>query len=154
MTPKEHKWHLRYIGLAQHVSEWSGDRSTKVGAVIVGPNNRVVSVGYNDFPSGVLDKEERHQRPDKYLYTEHAERNAIYNARLIPEGSTLYLNWTGCPCTDCTRAIIQSGVKRVIVPEGKPFGGVGTGSHYHIEGASEEMLTEAGVEYIIVGEVE
>lgn len=142
---KQLKWDSRYLLLAEHISTWSEDQSTKVGAVIVNPNNRIVSVGYNGFPSGVEDKPERHERPAKYLYTEHAERNAIFNARSVPEGSTLYLNWSLCPCADCTRAIIQSGIKRVVGVYGKPFSGVGKGTHYHTEGASAAMLIEAGV---------
>lgn len=145
---KQLKWHRRYLELAEHISTWSEDKSTKVGAVIVGPNNRIVSVGYNGFPSGVEDKPERHERPAKYQYTEHAERNAIYNARSVPEGSTLYLNWGLCPCADCTRAIIQTGIKRVVGVKDKPFSGKGNGTHYHTDGPSYEMLVEAGVEML------
>lgn len=147
---KQLKWDRRYLALADYISQWSEDRSTKVGAVIVGPNNRVVSVGYNGFPSGVEDKPERHERPEKYQYTEHAERNAIYNAKMVPEGSTLYLNWELFPCADCTRAIIQSGIKRVVGVKGKSFPGKGNGTHYHTSGPSEEMLREAGVEVVDV----
>lgn len=148
---KQEKWHKRYVALAEHISQWSDDRSTQVGAVIVGPNNRVVSVGPNGFPSGVVDSPERHERPDKYLYMEHAERNAIYNARLIPEGSVLYMNYYPCPCSDCARAIIQSGIRAIVGPD-KPFPGKGNGVHYDAQTTPITMLKEAGVKLIVIGE--
>lgn len=109
-------WDQRFLDVAALVATWSKDRSTKVGAVIVGPKNNIVSVGYNGFPRGVNDDvEARHERPIKYKWTEHAERNAIYNAVLnnTPvEGASIYLTWY--PCADCARAIIQSGIPRVV----------------------------------------
>ena len=74
-------WDNRFLSMAKLIATWSRDRSTKVGAVIVGPNREVRSVGYNGFPRGVNDAiESRYERPGKYDWTEHAERNAIYNA--------------------------------------------------------------------------
>ena len=71
----------RFMNLA-YVAEWSKDRSTKVGCVVIGPDREVRSMGYNGFPRGINDEiERRHARPDKY--TEHAERNAIYNAARV-----------------------------------------------------------------------
>lgn len=105
-------WEERFFGLANHIGAWSKDRSTKVGCVIVGPSKEIVSAGYNGFPRGVTDDvEERHQRPQKYKWTEHAERNAIYNAARIgvsTHGCSMYMPWY--PCCDCARAIIQSGI--------------------------------------------
>lgn len=109
-------WDSRWLDLAKLTSDWSKDRSTKVGCVIVGTHNQVLSTGYNGFPRGVNDDiDERHQRPDKYLWTEHADRNAIYNAArhgVALEGSTMYL--PGSPCANCARAIIQSGIAVVV----------------------------------------
>lgn len=107
-------WDKRFLNLAKHVAEWSKDRSTGVGAVIVDPKTRtVVSLGYNGFPRGIDDDvEERHERPKKYLWTEHAERNAIYQASRSLRGCTLYTPLF--PCADCARAIIQSGITRVV----------------------------------------
>lgn len=112
------KWHKRFIRLADHISQWSKDTSTKVGAVIVDTDKRVLSVGYNGFPSGVRDDDEvfeaRMTRPLKYALSEHAERNAIYTASRIGTsvvGSTIYCNYL--PCCDCARAIIQCGIKEV-----------------------------------------
>ena len=75
------KWDVRFLRLALEVSTWSKDRSTQVGAVIVGEDRSPGPYGYNGFPRIIDDeKEERHIRPTKYDWTEHAERNAIYNA--------------------------------------------------------------------------
>lgn len=107
------------MNLARHVAEWSKDRSTKVGAVIVGPSNEVRAIGYNGFPRGVDDDlQDRHERPEKYFWVEHAERNAIYNAARagIPiAGCKMYLPWF--PCMDCARAIVQSGIETLVAME-------------------------------------
>jgi dCMP deaminase len=105
--------------LAIHVGQWSKDRSTKVGCVVAGSANEVRSIGYNGFPANVDDEDpSRHERPAKYAWTEHAERNAIYNAARIGvsiAGCRMYLPWF--PCMDCARAIIQSGIKELIAFE-------------------------------------
>jgi len=109
-------WDLRFMRLAIHIGGWSKDRSTKVGCVIVGTANEVRSIGYNGFPTNIDDDvPERHERPAKYSWTEHAERNAIYNAARIGvslAGSRMYLPWF--PCMDCSRGIVQSGVTELI----------------------------------------
>ena len=74
-------WVERWFVIAEEFASWSKDRSTQVGCVIVGDSNQILSGGYNGFPRGVVDDiDSRHERPAKYLWTEHAERNAIYNA--------------------------------------------------------------------------
>jgi dCMP deaminase len=136
-------WDKRFFELAQHVSTWSKDRSTKVGAVIVDKENRVVSLGYNGFPTDFNDDiEERHERPAKYAYSEHAERNAIYNAARIgvtTKGCILYVLWF--PCADCARAIIQSGID-TLVCERPNMDDERWGNSFH---KSLEMLQECGV---------
>lgn len=113
------KWDQRFLDLAKHIAGWSKDRSTQVGAVIVGPQREIRSTGYNGFPPGVDDRPDvRHERPRKYLFVEHAERNAIYFAALNGvrlEGCTLYV--TMFPCADCARGIIRAGIKRVVAPK-------------------------------------
>lgn len=113
---KDEKWTNRFLELAEHVASWSKDTSTKVGAILVNENKHILSIGYNGFPRNVDDNiENRYERPEKYLYTEHAERNAIYNAAYNNtdiRNSTCYV--TLFPCADCARAIIQSGVKKVV----------------------------------------
>jgi len=109
-------WDKKFKGLAEHVAQWSKDRSVKVGAVIADTRNTVVSIGYNGFPRGVDDDvEERHERPAKYKWTEHAERNAIYNAGQSLVGCSMYLTWF--PCADCARAIAQSGINTLVCNE-------------------------------------
>ena len=109
-------WDKRFMNLARHVGQWSKDRSRRVGCVIVGEGNDVRAMGFNGFPRGVDDdKEVRHQRPAKYLWTEHAERNAIYNAARAGtslQGCRMYLPWF--PCIDCARAIIQVGIQELV----------------------------------------
>lgn len=112
------KWDLRFLELARHVSGWSKDPSTKVGAVIVNDENIVVGLGYNGFARGVHDVVERlSDRPTKYAYTVHAELNAIFMAGDKAKGSTLYVYPTFMPpnvCHECCKAVIQSGIKEIV----------------------------------------
>ena len=80
-VPPEQKWDVRYIELAHKVSEWSKDPSTKIGCVVVGDKGQVLAQGYNGFPRGIEDSEERlDNRETKLKYVVHGEMNAIYNA--------------------------------------------------------------------------
>lgn len=137
-------WDKRFISLTEHISKWSKDKNTGTGAVIVDSEKRVISMGYNGFPSGANDGiDSRYDRPQKYLYTEHAERNAIYNASRIGaslKGCTMYLMWF--PCADCARAIIQSGVKRLVCYE-PDLSNQKWGNHFKV---AVELLNECGVE--------
>jgi dCMP deaminase len=112
----QRSWDERFLELALLIATWSRDRSRKVGCVIVGPNNDIRATGYNGFPRRVDDRpEERHNRPLKYLWTEHAERNAIYNAAYagIPLAACrIYVPWY--PCIDCARAIVQAGLVELV----------------------------------------
>lgn len=122
MTENELKWHRRFLDVCYLVASWSKDRSTKTGCVIV-RDRKILASGYNGFTPGVDDEnDEFHQRPTKYLYIEHCDRNAIYQASLHGislVGATMYL--TGVPCHDCARGIVQSGIVRVVWPEDNPF---------------------------------
>ena len=106
--------------MANLVAKKSKDQSTQIGAVIVGPDNEIRSTGYNSFPKGLNDDLDiRQQRPEKYYWIEHAERNALYNAAKIgvsTKNCTMYLN-CGIPCCDCTRGIINSGITKIYVCE-------------------------------------
>lgn len=112
----------RFIALASEIAEWSKDPSTKVGAVVVGEKGQIVSQGYNGFPRGFDDSLERYfDRPTKYKYIIHAEANAIYNALYngaSVEGCTIYVHGLP-PCLECAKAIVQSGIKRVVT-DSKP----------------------------------
>jgi dCMP deaminase len=106
-------WDDRFIELAEFIAKWSRYPGRKVGAVIVGPKNEIRSTGYNGFPRGVNDHlEERYNDDVKYKWTEHAERNAIYNAYGPLDNCRMYLPWF--PCMDCARAIVQCGIKELI----------------------------------------
>lgn len=109
-------WDKRFMELAVHIGQWSKDSGRRVGCVIVGPHNDIRATGYNGFPRAVDDsKADRHTRPQKYLWTEHAERNAIFNAArsgISLEGCRIYIPWF--PCMDCARAIVQVGLKELI----------------------------------------
>lgn len=106
-------WHKRFLDLCEHVATWSKDPSTKLGSVIVDDKKRIVSVGYNGFPRGVEDFEERYEdRPTKYLFVAHAERNALDNAPMMVDNCTMYV--TLLPCNECAKSIIQKGITKVV----------------------------------------
>lgn len=107
------KWDYRFLELAESVSKWSKDPSTKVGSVIVDSKRKVIGMGYNGFPRGVDDSEERYNdRETKLLFVCHAERNALDNAPGSVEGATLYA--TMFPCNECCKSIIQKGITKVV----------------------------------------
>ena len=139
-------WVDYFRSIAETVKEKSKDERTKIGAVIVGKNKEIVSTGYNSFPRGIDDwKADRQERPEKYFWFEHAERNAIYNAARIgvsTKGCTMYLT-CGIPCADCARGIINAGITRIFIVRGAS----GATSEKWIESAerSMEMFEEAGV---------
>jgi dCMP deaminase len=110
------KWDQRFLGMAQHVAQWSKDPSTQLGAVIVDDQNRIVSVGYNGFPAQIDDTEERlNHRETKYELTIHGEMNALLFANKPVVGCTLYTVPLP-PCTRCAVTFIQAGIKRVVSP--------------------------------------
>lgn len=139
-------WDRRFIDQAYHVSLWSKDRSTKVGAVIA-RDKHIISSGYNGPPRGVDDEDPYyHDREgDKYHWFEHAERNAIYQAAKLgvsAEGATLYS--THPPCADCARGIVQSGITRVVSIPADPRLEEAWG---HSLGVGREIFSRCGVEY-------
>ncbi len=103
--------------MAYIVALGSKDRRTKIGAVIVGPDNEIRSTGHNGYPRGLDDDvAERQQKPEKDYWFEHAERNAIFNAARIGvalKGCTLYTQ--RAPCEACARAVVQAGIAKVVV---------------------------------------
>ncbi|KKK73429.1 hypothetical protein LCGC14_2893930 [marine sediment metagenome] len=119
MTKEEEvSWCCYFMNIANLVSTKSKDKSTKAGAIIIGEGNIILSTGYNGFIRDMDDTlDELHERPEKYFWTEHAERNAIYNAarrgiKLL--GSTAYTNVH--PCIECARALVQAGIIEVNIP--------------------------------------
>lgn len=115
------KWDTRFLSLAEHIAGWSKDPSTRVGAVIVDNDNRVVSIGYNGFAQGVVDAHGRlSDRTTRLRMTLHAEENAVLTAesRRI-QGGRCYI-WPLPPCAHCAAVLIQAGVKSVIALEPSP----------------------------------
>ncbi|MCL6543594.1 MAG: CMP deaminase [Bryobacteraceae bacterium] len=110
-------WDEYYLNICKMVAARSKDPNTQIGCVIAGPAHEIRSTGYNSLPRGIRDDvAERLERPTKYLWMEHAERNAIYNAARCGtplEGCTLYVEIM--PCMDCGRAVVQAGIKEVVI---------------------------------------
>jgi len=114
------KWNQRYMAMAKEVAQWSKDPNTKVGAVAVGSKGQILSQGYNGFPRGISDSEDRlSDRETKYKYVVHAEMNVIYNATysgVSLDGAKLYVY--GLPvCSECAKGIIQVGITEVYVAQ-------------------------------------
>lgn len=111
------KWDIRFLELAQLVSTWSKDPSTKTGAVIVRPNRTVVSVGFNGFPREMSDVPEWYaDREEKYLRIIHCEVNALIYSPERVDGYTLYTYPFAC-CDRCVVQMLQAGITRFVFPE-------------------------------------
>jgi len=116
ITDRQEKWDQRYLELAELVSTWSKDPSTRTGAVIVGPDNFLISVGYNGFPRLVQDSLDRLDNRDlKYKMIVHCERNAIIAAKRDLAGCTLY-TYPFMSCAPCAGMVIQAGISRCVAP--------------------------------------
>jgi dCMP deaminase len=141
------KWTMRFLNLAKEISTWSIDPSTKVGAVIVDKNKRIVETGYNGFPRGVKDLPERlNNREEKYKYVVHAEMNCIYNAchnGTSLNDTTLYVY--GLPiCSECAKGVAQVGISKVIMqhPNDIP-------KHWEEKVTTSKIIfNEAGVKFL------
>ena len=112
-------WDKRFLALAQHVSTWSKDPSTKTGAVIVN-GRRVVSLGYNGFPQGMPDLPELYEnREEKYSRVVHCEINALLFVARSVRGCTLY-TWPFLSCDRCFVQMAQAGIMRFVAPQASP----------------------------------
>ena len=110
------KWDRRFLGLANHISAWSRDPSTKVGAVIT-KNKKIISVGFNGFPQRMPDfKEHYDNREEKYSRVVHGEVNALLFAGQSVEGCTLYTT-PFMPCDRCFVTMVQAGIIRFVFPK-------------------------------------
>ena len=134
MTPK---WRHRFLKLADHVSLWSKDPSTKVGAVIVDSDQRIISLGYNGFARGINDNME--DRSHKYMKVIHAEMNAILYARENLKGCSIFI--TNIPCSNCMASIIQAGI--VSIDYYRPIRNYQERWFHNIR-CAKNMLEEAG----------
>jgi dCMP deaminase len=141
-------WDETFIKMADLISKKSKDESTKVGCVIVSPDNVVLSTGFNGFARGIQEEgvPQRWERPAKYTWIVHAEANAVFNAArhgIKLMGAKAYLNYAPCPCERCADALIQAGITEVIGPS-RLFPGKGVGVHYDLDLAGQKFA-EAGV---------
>ncbi|MBR6206586.1 MAG: dCMP deaminase family protein [Oscillospiraceae bacterium] len=142
-------WDEYFMGIATLSALRSKDPNTQVGACIVSPEHKILSMGYNGFPIGCSDDEftwSREGEDNKYLYTTHSELNAILNYRGGSlDGTTIYV--TLFPCNECAKAIIQSGIREVVYACDKYADTTSVA-------ASKRMLRTAGVvlrEYVPAG---
>lgn len=143
---RDREWHKRLLELAQVVSRWSKDPSTKVGAVITDNDKRIISLGYNGFPKGVEDTQERlSNREQKYKYTVHAEMNAMLFAQRELTDAYLY-TYPFAPCADCAGPIIQSGINPVVSLIPSPEFEERWGKSFEI---AEMMFNESGKSLIL-----
>ena len=135
-------WDEYFMGIAMLTAMRSKDANSQVGACIVSPENKILSLGYNGMPIGCPDDEmpwgrEGAPLDTKYMYVCHAELNAILNnAHGNLRGARVYV--TLFPCNECAKAIIQSGIAEIIYLSDK----------YHDSDASVAsrfLLNKAGV---------
>ena len=149
------RWHTHFLNLAQQHAKMSKDPNTKVGAVIIGPDREIRSMGFNGFPRLIADTPERlADREMKLKLVVHGEMNAILAAARVGvpiKGCTLYLActdasgavWGGPPCTRCTVEAIQAGIAHIV---SRPFKDVPSRWKDDIEMA-RGLLQEAGITY-------
>lgn len=137
-------WDEYFMGIALLSAMRSKDNNSQVGACIVSPENKILSLGYNGMPIGCDDDAmpwEREGDPldTKYMYVCHAELNAILNsAHNNLKGARVYV--TLFPCNECAKAIIQSGIKELIYLSDKYH-------DTHASIASRRMFNMTGVKY-------
>lgn len=148
---------VKYYKLTEYMANvFSKDPSTKVGALFMYPKTlQILSMGYNGMPRGIDETlGHRWERPLKYKLTEHAERNAIYNA--ARSGTSLQDSIcvvSMFPCTDCARGIIQSGCQMVVTKDIDCFikEHPNMSDHWREEWIiSMEMMKEAGIELVLL----
>ena len=136
-------WDEYFMGIALLSKKRSKDPNTQVGCCIVSSDNRILSLGYNGAPRGYSDdimpwEREGSMQDTKYAYVCHSELNAILNYRGNLEGSKIYVSLF--PCNECTKALIQAGIKEVIYYEDKY-------AETDATIISKKMLDTCGVKY-------
>ena len=137
-------WDEYFMGVAMLSGMRSKDPHSQVGACIVSEDNKILSMGYNGFPKGCSDDvfpwgREGEPLDTKYLYVTHSELNAILNSTQDLHGCSIYVSLF--PCNECAKAIIQSGIRRIVYESDK---------YADTDGviASKKMLQAAGVELV------
>jgi dCMP deaminase len=144
------KWNKRYADLAKQIASWSKDPSRKIGAVAVGDKGQILAQGYNGFPRGIIDTNERYENRElKYKLVVHAEMNVIYNATysgVSLDGAKLYVY--GLPvCNECAKGIVQVGIKEVYISKES----IELSQHWtELWAKSVDMFEEAGLQVFII----
>lgn len=136
-------WDEYFMGVALLSAKRSKDPNTQVGACIVTEDKRIVGLGYNGLPRGCSDDEFPWEREGDFLHTKypfvcHAELNAILNSTRSLKGCSIYVALF--PCHECSKAIIQSGIKEIVYLSDKYNG-------TESDRASKRMLDAAQVKY-------
>lgn len=136
-------WDEYFMGVSMLSALRSKDPNTKVGACIVNKTKRIVGIGYNGFPVGCSDDEFPWGRDGEFLKTKypfvvHAEANAILNSTADLHGSTIYVSLF--PCHECSKLIIQSGIKEIVYLSDKYNG-------TESDQAAKKMLEAGGVKW-------
>ncbi len=142
-------WHQYFMTMAYLVATKSKDPSTKVGAVIVGPDYEIRSTGYNGLPRGLADTHRRYDKPLKHKLINHAEENAILHCARIgisTAGCSLYVPWI--PCSLCAKAIVQANIVKVIYHQEWPGNEQQDDTWSESIAISKEIFQETGVELI------
>lgn len=142
-------WDKKYLELAKYIAtNWSKDPSGKVAAILVNYEIRQEFVGYNGFPEGVDDTQERYENRElKYLMVVHAEANALRKAGHWARNGTLYVypSFAVPPiCNECAKMAIQCGIKEIVGYDidSETSNGKRWADRYQV---SLTMLTEAGI---------
>jgi dCMP deaminase len=143
------KWDERFLGIAAQIATWSKDPSIGVGAVAVNGRRQILSTGYNGFPRGVKDTEERlMHRESKYAMTVHAEMNCVLSAAyngVSLDGATMYVH--GVPvCADCAKSLVQAGVGRLVMRSRFPISDKWLESFVEY---TQAMFREVGIEWVM-----
>ena len=136
-------WDEYFMGIALLSSMRSKDPNTQVGACIVNEDKRIVGVGYNGPPKGCNDEDFPWEREGEFLETKypyvcHAELNAILNSIQSLKDCIIYVALF--PCNECSKAIIQSGIKEIVYLSDKHNG-------TDANKASKKMLETAGIKF-------
>jgi dCMP deaminase len=136
------EWDEYFMNIAKLSARRSKDPNTQVGACIVNDDNKIIGIGYNGLPRGMNDDDLDWSRKGDYLNTKypyvcHAEMNAILNSVniLSLKNTTIYV--TLFPCNECSKLIVQSGIKKVVYLEHKYEG-------EPVFIASQQILTDGG----------
>lgn len=139
-------WDSYFMTMAYLVSAKSKDPSTRVGSVIVSSDNQIIATGYNGLPRGLEDTKERYEKPLKYQLISHAEENCILQcarSNISAKGSKIYVPW--CPCSNCSKLIVQAGITEVIIHKQFP-GNENLNSDWSKSfELTKEILNECGV---------